>query len=181
MRVITVLSFILLFFRLHGQEVVCSAEELKLYELINEYRSRLGLPRIPLSGSLCFVAQTHARDLAENLPHNERCNLHSWSLKGPWTSCCYTPGHEQAYCMWRKPAELTAYRGYGYEIAYWNNIPYTDPADIAYDALKAWKKSRGHHTLIINKDIWKNFNWKALGVGIYKGYVLVWFGKEPDI
>jgi uncharacterized protein YkwD len=180
MRLIAVLSFIVIFFRVNGQEVACTAEELKLYEMLNEYRSRLKLPRVPLSPALCVVAQTHARDLAENHPYDYRCNLHSWSSKGPWTPCCYTQGQEQALCMWKKPAELTDYKGYGYEIAYWNNLHYDDPAGIAYDALKAWKKSRAHHAVIINKDIWKQFSWKAMGVGIYKGYVLVWFGTEPD-
>ena len=45
------------------------------------------------------------------------CNLHSWSDKGPWSACCYTPDHAQAQCMWDKPSELTNYPGNGYEIS----------------------------------------------------------------
>jgi len=154
--------------------------EYRLYGMINEYRAQLSLPPVSLSAKLCVVARTHARDLAENLPYDERCNLHSWSANGSWTPCCYEEDHEQAPCMWNKPAELTGYRGKGYEIAYWNDFFYEDPDDIVVDALNAWKKSRGHQTVIINRDMWRELEWKAMGVSVYKGYVLVWFGTEAE-
>ena len=164
----------------NGSHPLTTHTEYRLYRMIIEYREELQLPPVPLSAKLCLVAQIHARDLAENLPYNERCNLHSWSTKGPWTGCCYQKDHEQASCMWNKPYELTGYKGQGYEIAYWNDFSYENPDDIVIDALKAWKKSRGHHTVIINQDIWRQLKWKAMGVGVYKGYVLVWFGTETD-
>ncbi|MCH8903763.1 MAG: hypothetical protein IIA45_07605, partial [Bacteroidetes bacterium] len=37
-----------------------TAEELKLYRQINDYRKKKGLPSIPLSASLTHVAKTHA-------------------------------------------------------------------------------------------------------------------------
>jgi uncharacterized protein YkwD len=163
-----------------GSNPLPTPAEYRLYEMINHYRTELHLPAVPLSVNLCIVARTHARDLAENLPYNERCNLHSWSTKGPWTGCCYEKDHEQAPCMWDKPSELTGYKGKGYEIAYWNDFSYENPDDIVVDALRAWKKSRGHHTVIINRDTWHELEWKAMGVSVYKGYVLVWFGTVAD-
>ncbi|HOW26533.1 MAG TPA: CAP domain-containing protein [Bacteroidales bacterium] len=157
-----------------------TSAEYRLYEMINEYRAGLRLAPVPLSDKLCTVARIHARDLAENLPYDERCNLHSWSDKGSWTPCCYEKDHRQAPCMWDKPAELTGYRGKGYEVAYWNDFYYENPDDIVVDALRAWKKSRGHQTVIINAEMWHELEWRAMGVSVYKGYVLVWFGTEAE-
>jgi uncharacterized protein YkwD len=42
---------------------VLSDEESKLYNIIMQYRNEKGLPDIPLSKSLTFVAQTHVQDL----------------------------------------------------------------------------------------------------------------------
>ena len=74
---------------------VFTEEENKLYKLLMEYRSEKGLTAIPISKSLTIVAQTHAKDLQENTTRQGNCNLHSWSNKGKWSSCCYTP---IAYC-----------------------------------------------------------------------------------
>lgn len=95
-----------------------SDEETKLYDLIMEYRKANGLPNISISTSLTNVAQTHVKDLQNNHPENEPCNMHSRSANGKWTPCCYTPDHAQAQCMWNKPRELTSYNGNGFEIAH---------------------------------------------------------------
>ena len=152
-----------------------TSEETKLYNLIMGYRKQKGLPNIPVSKSLTFVAQTHAKDLADNKPNTGKCNLHSWSNKGKWTSCCYTGDHAQAKCMWNKPRELTSYKGDGYEISYWHSS-----SAKAQEALNTWKKSSGHNAVIVNEGSWKKIKWNAIGIGIYKGYAVVWFGKEPD-
>ena len=68
----------------HSQACV-SAQEYRLYELINAYRDEYGLPSIPLSPSLCYVAGAHVWDLNTNQPDRGRCNMHSWSNEGPWT------------------------------------------------------------------------------------------------
>src|SRR5688500_17123131 len=93
----TSLFILFLFLSLIGQEekrsfadTCISEQEVKLYNLINSYRKGKGLPKIPLSKSLTFVAQTHAQDLSENKIDTGMCNAHSWSAKGKWTSCCYT-------------------------------------------------------------------------------------------
>jgi uncharacterized protein YkwD len=160
--------------------VTLSEAEMEVFNLINDYREDLRLPPITLSLSLTYVAQAHVCDLAENNPTNDTCNLHSWSSKGNWNPCCYTDDHKYAGCMWKKPAELTGYKGNGYEIAFWTNNNYSDPTGISLEALNAWKKSTGHNEMIINKGIWEKVTWKALGVGIYKGYVVAWFGEEED-
>ncbi|MBX9850383.1 MAG: CAP domain-containing protein [Cytophagaceae bacterium] len=156
------------------KNVCVSEEELKLYNLITEYRKQKKLPKIPLSKSLTFVAQTHSKDLMENKPTGE-CNMHSWSNKGKWTSCCYTPDHKQSQCMWNKPSELTSYKSTGFEISYYYS------KDVkAEGALESWKQSKGHNPVIINSGIWKDYKWNAIGIGIYKNYATVWFGTEVD-
>src|SRR5688572_21421412 len=90
-------------------KICVSSEEMKLYNLIMAYRKTKGLEAIPLSGKLTQVAQTHAQDLSLNYtfdPETNKCNPHSWSAKGTWTSCCYTSDHKQARCMWQKPKEV---------------------------------------------------------------------------
>lgn len=152
-----------------------TAEETALYTLIMSYRKEKGLPAIPLSKSLTLVAQTHVKDLETNRPVTGSCNLHSWSDKGTWTPCCYTPDHTKAQCMWSKPAELTSYKGNGFEISYGgSNFTAT-----AQGALNSWKTSSGHNAVIINAGMWST-PWNAIGIGIYGGYAVVWFGNEED-
>ena len=141
-----------------------------------EYRVSKGLGLIPLSGSLTIVAQTHVKDLKNNNPTNNLCNMHSWSSNGSWSSCCYTSDHKQASCMWNKPKELTSYKASGYEIAYGSS----NARITAEDALNGWKNSSGHNAVIINQGIWTNKLWKAIGIGITDGYAVVWFGEDLD-
>ena len=164
--------FFLCSFLLYSQEL--SEEETKLYDLIMKYRQGLRLPTIPLSKSLTFVAQTHFKDLVDNQPVSDKCNLHSWSGEGNWTSCCYTSDHAKASCMWNKPSELTSYTGFGYEIAFSSSEDATAEA-----GLKGWKGSPGHNAVIINQGPWGD-KWNAIGIGILEGYAVVWFGNELD-
>lgn len=154
-----------------------SPEEKRLYDLIMEYRKSRKLGAIPLSTKLTLVAQTHAHDLADNYKFdpNNRCNPHSWSKKGKWTSCCYTKDHKQAECMWNKPKEIAGYGGNGYEIAY-----YSSAGANAQEALDGWKVSSAHNPLLINEGMWSKVGWKAIGIGIYKEYGIVWFGEVDD-
>jgi uncharacterized protein YkwD len=163
-------------------EAKLSAEELKLYDLIMAYRKANKLPAIPLSVSLTYVAQQHCKDLFTNKPDLKKdCNAHSWSDKGAWKSCCYTPDHKQAECMWSKPAELTNYKSNGFEIACGSSqAVYKDFVMTAPYALDSWKASVHHNHVILNKDIWKAIKWNAIGIGIYKGFATVWFGEIVD-
>ena len=159
-------------------EGICiNSEEKKLYDLIMEYRKSKGLKPIPFSAKLTLVAQTHAHDLADNYkfdPEN-KCNPHSWSKKGEWNSCCYTSDHRQAKCMWDKPKEIAGYNSAGYEIAYYSSLGAN-----AQEGLDGWKISPGHNPLIVNEGTWKKVEWKAIGIGIYKEYGVVWFGALED-
>lgn len=150
-------------------------EEQKLYNLLMEYRRSHNLPAIPLSKSLTFVAQTHVKDLQNNQPDKGSCNMHSWSNNGNWSACCYTSDHAKASCMWNKPKELTSYTGNGFEIAY-----SMSNGARAYEAINGWKTSSGHNQVMINKGIWKTSTWKAVGIGVYGNYAVVWFGDLTD-
>ena len=179
-------SILLLFFAFSAFRPVATApavvkiysEELKLYNIIMQYRKAYNLPVIPLSKSLTYVAQEHCKDLAAN--HNNTsisgtCNLHSWSQNSRWSSCCYTPDHRFADCMWNKPKELTSYDDSGYEISF-----ATSTEASAESALNSWRNSPSHNQVIINDGIWKNAHWNAIGIGIKNGYATVWFGQSPD-
>lgn len=159
-------------------DICLSGEEQKLYQLINKYRKSKKLKPIPFSQKLTQVAQAHVRDLTENydFEQRDRCNPHSWSDQGDWSSCCYTDDHKAAQCMWDKPREIAGYTGDGYEIAYFSTAGAS-----AEQGLDGWKKSPGHNPLLINSGIWKDLEWKGIGVGIYENYGVVWFGLEPDV
>jgi hypothetical protein len=47
-------------------------------------------------------------------------------------------------------------------------------------ALSSWKGSPLHHAVIVNSGVWARIRWKAVGVGIYGSYAVVWFGEEAD-
>lgn len=144
-----------------------SKEEMILYTLINQYRVQHHLKEIPLSKSLSFVARTHMIDLFENVGEM----THSWS------TCNYRSGVQKTYpCMWLKPSELTSYDSYGYECVM--AISFGDVN--AATALDTWENSTPHNNVILNKSIWKDITWEALGVGIYKGYAAIWFGEKTD-
>ena len=152
-------------------------DEEQLADLINMYRAENGLPAVPLSKSLTIVAQTHSHDLVNNQPDQQQgCNLHSWSQSMCWTSCCYTPDHAQAQCMWDKPGELTIYPGNGYEISAAAGAGNITPQQ----ALNTWKGSQGHNDVILNNGIWASHPWNAMGVGIVADHANVWFGEEVD-
>ena len=164
-------------FALDKAAVCLNSEEEKLYHLINEYRKSKKLKPIPISAKLTQVAKTHVQDLIEHydFDRDNTCNPHSWSEKGSWSPCCYTNNHKQAQCMWDKPKEIAGYEGHGYEIAY-----YSTAGASAEEGLRGWKKSPAHNPLLINTGIWETVEWKAIGIGIYGEYAIVWFGQLQD-
>ncbi len=101
-------------------DVKLSEKEYHLYRLLMDYREANGLPDIPLSKALTFVAQVHAGDLTDYYKMSNRCTFNSWSRKGEWKACCYRKDHSKAACMWNKPRELTTYTGDGFELTYWH-------------------------------------------------------------
>src|SRR5690606_37828201 len=81
----------------------------------------------------------------------------------------------QAECMWNKPAEIDGYKASGYEIAHFNSAGAT-----AESSLDGWKSSPAHKPLLINSEMWARVTWKAIGIGIYGEYGIVWFGDLAD-
>ena len=77
--------------------------------------------------------------------------------------------------MWNKPREISGYEGNGYEIAY-----YSSAGANAEEGLEGWKKSPGHNPVIVNLGTWKDTEWKAIGIGIFGEYGVVWFGEIDD-
>lgn len=152
-----------------------SASAYSLAQIINRYRRQQGLDEIPISPSLTYVAKYHVYDLEKNNPDTGSCNLHSWSNKGDWTPCCYTSNHARARCMWDKPKELTSYKGNGYEIAAMSTGGIT-----AQEALELWQESSPHHNVILNRGIWADQKFKAMGAAVSNYYAVVWFGTETD-
>ncbi len=158
-------------------DVCLSQDEKKLYEVINAYRETLELQPIPFSRALTKVSQAHVRDLSENyaFKRGAKCNPHSWSKKGDWSSCCYTNDHKKAKCMWDKPREISGFDSNGYEI-----LSYSSDGVTPGEALTGWQKSQPHHQVMINSSTWKKVTWNSMGVGIYKEYAVVWFAELAD-
>jgi hypothetical protein len=155
--------------------------EATLAQLVNTYRVQNGRAAVPVSFSLSSVAQWHVWDLQANNPVGGTCNLHSWSGGMPslWTAVCYTPDHAQAAQMWNKPRQVThdAYTASGYEIAYGASGFTATPQG----ALAAWQGSPGHNEVILNNGAWASRNpWPAMGVGLFGGFAVVWFGDAAD-
>jgi hypothetical protein len=77
--------------------------------------------------------------------------------------------------MWNKPREMTSYKGDGFEISH-GAVGVTVTAE---GALKGWQASASHNDVILNRGMWKE-NWNAIGVGMSRGFAMVWFGKVAD-
>ncbi len=152
---------------------------------INNYRSVKGLAQIPISSSLTAVALAHVLDLISYKPQNN-CpplgsspNLHSWSDHGnwqgvygnsAWKGCCYDPNSDPGkHCMWDKPKEIANYPTEGFEIA-------AAGVSTPQDAVNIWMADQPHNAVMLNQDIWANFQWKALGAFVGGGYACAWFG-----
>ncbi len=150
------------------------ADGVELAKQINDYRATLKLPRLPMSPGLTKVAQAHVKDLNVNKPVVDNCNMHSWSAKGSWTSCCYDGSKAAARCMWNKPKEIAKYPSNGYEIAARNPAGMTPES-----ALSQWQTSQAHHVLMINQGIWTQA-WGAFGVALEGDFAVVWFGYDID-
>jgi hypothetical protein len=155
-----------------------SADEARLAQLINDYRAANGLDAVPISKSLTHVGQTHVRDLHHYQPHTQPgCNLHSWSAQGHWKPVCYTIDHANASGMWDKPREVTGgiYSANGYENAY-STTGAVNP-DAPYEL---WTSHPAHEDVILERGVWAGRAWPAMGVGIYEGYAVLWFGDGTD-
>jgi len=149
-----------------------------LAEAVNRYRVAAGLPRIARSAQLDRVAAAHVADLEAHYRKNARCNMHSWSADGAWSSCCYTDDHAKKECMWNKPREISrgAYDAIGYEI-----VAYYSDTITPARALEIWRGSPGHHAMILNRAQWADNTWLAMGTAMGPRYAVVWFAEAKDV
>jgi hypothetical protein len=141
-------------------------EELRLYEMVNQYRLQNGLYPLPLSSSLTRVANRHVRDLAENIGY----------LTPSWSDCRYNDNDPSTWnCMWQAPQRLNmAYTTPGHEIAAANGYKI-----FAITALQQWQQNSAYNAVILNQYQWIT-PWQAMGVGIYQRYAVLWLGRAPD-
>ncbi len=150
-------------------------QESRLATLINAHREARGMKAIPVSACLSFVARTHVLDLYNNRPDTGICNLNSWSDKGDWVSCCHNRYFPKEHCVRNKPRELTKYLGDGYELTY------AEETDVVADSVFSfWSGIEEADAFLLNQGVWKNRDWIALGVGIYKNYAVIWTGLVTD-
>lgn len=146
-----------------GQE----PEEARLHELVNQYRAEQGLAPIPRSPSLDLLANRHVLDMALNIGQ----------LTHSWSNCVYDPSDRTTLnCSSRAAQRLgTSYPGKAYENAHYNARGAT-----ATSALRGWQNSPPHNALLINLSTWRNNRWRAIGIGIYRQYAVLWVGEERD-
>lgn len=156
-----------------------SAAEVAVYERLMAERAAVGLPRIPLSKSLSLVAARHATDMSRNFLGGPQ-SLKPGTSYHSWSDAPYPTNHQFPEAMWDAPRRLgTRYCGNGYEILAWGY----GSGDRAVDS---WMASNTHEPVILNKGIWKRFDWQAVGIGIVPATAqgpsvhMVWFGAEPD-
>lgn len=153
---------------------------LDLANAINTYRAQNGLPAIPISRSLSYVAATHVKDLRESPKVGAQCNGHSWTSKGPWTACCYTADHAQAKCMWDKPLEVAKFKATGFEITIGQPGELSGVVLDSNKAISMWQGSPLHNEVILNKGTWQKTTWRSMGAGIVDSHACAWFSDQPD-
>lgn len=152
-----------------------SAEEMNLFEIINDIRADYDKKEIKISASLSYVAKLHADDLLNNHPDTSICGLSSWSDKGNWKACCYNSYVLDDNCMWEKPKELTSYPYRAYELVTYFEDNFTNDS-----ILKIWSTTKEVLDMLLTQGNYKKKNWVCGGVGINKNYVSVWFGQRAD-
>ena len=156
-----------------------TADEAQLAALANQYRQQNGVAPVAVSFSMSSVAQWHVWDLVANDPVGGACNLHSWSnaRPGQWTAVCYTADHAQATQMWNKPTQISsgAYTAPGYEIAAGSGGTITPAL-----AMSLWQNSSAHNDVLLNRGIWASHPFRAMGVGMFQGFAVIWFGEVTD-
>lgn len=142
------------------------SQEVILYEMVNAYRAQFGLPKILLSPSLTLVANRHVRDMEENV---------GFSVRG-WSNCPYNPNKPMTMtCIWQAPQRLgTPYPGRAFELTYATAYKAVPEA-----ALHNWQQMNQTRTVLLSLGNAAG-PWAALGVGIHKGYAVLWLGNYPD-
>ncbi len=157
-------------------ELCLSSDEKVLVDAVNAFREAHGLQAVALSRALCYVADVHAKDLYFNYDERSGKSMHSWSHKGRWKGCSYENPRTDGRCMHNKPSELTDYKGLGFELAYYDNT-----GSAGMNAYEAWIRHEKNRAFLLNEGTYLSFDWNAVGIKIFKGYVLLWFGTTVDV
>jgi hypothetical protein len=57
-----------------------------------------------------------------------------------------------------------------------------DPRHPRRPSWSSWKEGGNgpHNDVILNRQVWSNVQWRALGIGIYDGFAAMWVGSEAD-
>lgn len=132
-----------------------------LLTLINSYRVEHKLPRLKLDSALNRTAMAHAIDFVNNVKTG---NGHLWSDGSSGQKAC------------EKAIEF-GYRVPAAEIAHYH---YPDPNKLSCNPLccfNDWKKSQSHNDVILNYGVSSTYEWKNVGIAIYRGFACVWFGE----
>ena len=151
-----------------------SAEEKKLIAIINHHRENKGLHAIEVSPNINKLANRHVQDLSKNMDLYLKDGK-SW--KHGWSDCPYDGKDDKTYkCMWEAPKRLgIAYPGYVFE-----NLSTASNGSTAEGAFSSWLGSKPHYRVIVNKGVWEEHRWNAIGVGIYGKYAVMIVGREVD-
>jgi len=137
-------------------------EIVALLTLINSYRAEYKLPPVTLDSSLNAVAKAHAIDFVNNVKTG---NGHMWS--DGCTGQCAT-----------KKSFVYGYPKEAAEIAHYH---YPNPEKLSCDPIccfNDWVKSPSHNDVILEQGLASRFDWKSVGIFIYKGFACVWFGDQ---
>ncbi|MFA8451606.1 MAG: SPOR domain-containing protein [Bacteroidales bacterium] len=147
----------------------------EIIDQINKYRKENNLPEIKISTSLCWVAYLHNEDLIHNQCDTADCTLSSWSDIDLWQGGCINQKNRNIKISRNKPKEICNYPSQGFELTFWQNThPDTE------SVIKDWTSDNISRNIIINKGIWRNHEWNAIGASAIGNYVLVWFGSSID-
>ena len=107
------------------------------------------------------------------------CTLHSWSDmgkgRGEWQAVCYTADHRYGTGMWNKPLEITGYPAAGYE-----NVYHASDLLIPAVVVRKWENDPATGDIMHEKGIWRDSNWKTMGIGVHGTYASLWLGNYND-
>ncbi|MCF8333624.1 MAG: SPOR domain-containing protein, partial [Bacteroidales bacterium] len=130
---------------------------------------------VKLSHSLSYVADAHVKDLYLNFNPYGICGLYFWSEGGRWKPCCPANKKEDLDCMYDKPYELTSYRSKGHEVVYYRN-----KEENADSIFKNWQQDSLVRDFFLEKGVYQDKKWNAMGVAVFEGFASIWFGELAD-
>ncbi len=140
---------------------------------MNVYRLSHGKKWLKLNNKLNTVARLHLENLKDSFSTNRKYISHSWFAdpQERWTPYKYVKVKDGGPIL-DKAREITKYDGISAEI--WAGTGDYKPATW----LSLWAHSTGHRNTILQVGGWEDNNWTGVGVCIYNGMAVMWFGDE---